>query len=269
MATQVEEAQNQALVLVEALPIEKLFEPITINPILERIKIEVRAVPTDISTERGRKAVASLAFKIAKTKTFIGDRHDELVSKEKRRLGLIDGEWKRIREDLDALKVEVRKPLTDWEQTEQDRVDAHEHHIGRLESATILPSNATTAQIAERIAELEADDLSQMDEFLKRAMEAKAKALEELRSRHARSVQQDADRAELGRLRVEKEQRDREERERQIAEQATKDAEAKAARQVEEARQSAEKAEKDRVAAVEQAEREKIAAELKAAAMLL
>src|SRR5208337_4584916 len=142
MATQVEEAQNQALVLVEALPIEKLFEPITINPILERIKIEVRAVPTDISTERGRKAVASLAFKIAKTKTFIGDRHDELVSKEKRSLGLIDGEWKRIREDLDAFKVEVRKPLTDWEQTEQDRVDAREHHIGRLESATILPSNA-------------------------------------------------------------------------------------------------------------------------------
>src|SRR5271155_3006848 len=91
-------AGNHALILVETLPIEKLFERATIDPILDRIQLETRAISFDVRSERGRKAIASLAFKIAKTKTFIEDRRLELVSKEKKRLGLIDAEGKRIRE---------------------------------------------------------------------------------------------------------------------------------------------------------------------------
>jgi len=61
-----------------------------------------------------------------------------------------------------------------------------------------------------------------MEEFTERGEEAKAKALEYLRSWHARSVHVMRRRWKLERLRVEKEKRDREDRERQIAEQARK-----------------------------------------------
>ena len=258
MTTQVEEA----LVLkeVEVLPIEKLFERETIDPILERIRLEITAIPTDISTTAGRKFIASLAFKIARSKTFIEERHKELVYKEKARLAAIDGEWKRIRENLDALKTEVRKPLTDWEQKEDDRVFAHEQHITRLEDWIKLRVDCATADIAARIALVEADDISQMEEFEKRATEAKAHSLEYLRDWLARSVKADAERAELDRLRIEKENRDREERERQIVAQATKDAEARAARQVQEAKDAAARAERATAEAQANAEREKEAA---------
>jgi len=258
MTTQVEEA----LVLkeVEVLSLEKLFERVTIDPILERIKTECRAIPVDISRESGRKACASLAYKIARTKGFIEDRHKELVGKEKRRLAEIDAEWKHIREELDALKVEVRKPLTDWEQAEEDRVFAHEQHITRLEDAVRLKVDASTAEIAVRIAQLEADDISNMEEFDNRAVLAKAQSLQTLREWHARSVQRDAEKAELDRLRIEKESRDREERERKIADDARKAAEDKAARQVQEAKDAAARAQQVADEALANAEREKEAA---------
>ena len=147
----------------------------------------------DISRETGRKACASLAYKIARTKGFIEDRHKELVGNEKRRLAEIDGQWKHIRETLDELKMEVRKPLTDWEQKEDDRTFAHEQHISRLEESVRIKVDSTTAEIAARIALVEADDTSQMEEFTERGEEAKVKALEYLRSWHVRSVQRDTE----------------------------------------------------------------------------
>jgi len=36
---------------------------------------------------------------------------------------LVDAERKRMRDKLDALKDQVRKPLTDWENAEESRID--------------------------------------------------------------------------------------------------------------------------------------------------
>jgi hypothetical protein len=256
MPTQIEEA----LVLkeVEVLAIEKLFERDTIDPILDHIKSEILSIPTDISTPNGRKAVASLAYKIARTKSFIEDRHKELVYKEKLRLGAIDAEWKRIRETLDSLKIEVRKPLTDWEEKEENRVLQHELHISRLEDAIKIRVDATTADIEAAIARLEADEVDGdiMEEFEQRAVMAKAQSLQLLCERLQRSKQADAQRTELDRLRKEKEERDKEERERQIAERARKQAEDAAAKQVEEARAATQRAERELAEAQERAQRE-------------
>jgi hypothetical protein len=237
---------DEALVLkeVEVLAVEKLFDRQVIDPILERIKIEVLAIPSDISTPNGRKALASLAFKVAKTKTFIEDRHRDLVYKEKQRLGAIDAEWKRIRETLDGIKTAVRKPLTDWEEIEETRVHQHEIHITRLEDAKKLRVDASTADIIARIAQLEADDISQMEEFDARAMTAKAESLEYLKNWLARSQKADTERAELDRLRKEREDRERAEREKQVAENARKQAEDRAARQVQDANDAAARAER-------------------------
>jgi hypothetical protein len=258
MATQVEDAL--ILKQVEVLPIEKLFERATIDPILERIKLEIRAIPTEIETSAGRKAVAALAYKIARSKTFIEDRHKQLVGDRKRALAEIDAAWKYVREDLDALKAEVRKPLTDWEQKEEDRVAAHEQHISRLEESVRIKVDSTTTEIAARIALVEADDVSRMEEFADRGQAAKEQALEYLRGWHGRSVLRDAEKAELDRLRVEKENRDRKERERNIAEQARKDAEASAARQVQEAKDAAARAEQAAEEVKAQAQRDQEAA---------
>ena len=67
---------STALATIENKPATELFKPGAIDPILDAIRAEVRreAACLDISTEANRKAIASLAFKVAKSKTFVDKR---------------------------------------------------------------------------------------------------------------------------------------------------------------------------------------------------
>jgi hypothetical protein len=89
---------STALVNVEAMTAVEIFRPGAIDPLLGAIKEEVRqqASKLDISTEPNRKAIASLAFKVAKSKTFIDGQRKSLVADEKKRLAAIDAEGRRI-----------------------------------------------------------------------------------------------------------------------------------------------------------------------------
>ena len=127
---------DTALAVVETMTAVQLFQPGTMDPVLERIKAEsrARAAELDISKESDRKALASLAYQIARSKTFIEARRVELVADEKKRLAAIDAEGRRVREELDALKDEIRKPLTEYEQREKDRIARHEADITKAKA---------------------------------------------------------------------------------------------------------------------------------------
>jgi colicin import membrane protein len=72
-----------ALAVIETMTPAKLFEPGTIDPLIERIKTEVRSVAIDTSTGSGRKACASLAFKVARSKTFIDKQRSGVGARRK------------------------------------------------------------------------------------------------------------------------------------------------------------------------------------------
>jgi hypothetical protein len=258
MSTQAVE-MSDSLVLVQAQPIEKLFDRATIDPILEEIKKQCRAVPVDISTDAGRKACASLAFRIAKTKTFIEGQRITLVASEKKRLAAIDSEGKRIREELDALKEEVRRPLTEWEEAEEQRIKKHEAlilELGRVGDLGIV----TAADIEKRIAYLESVDLSGLAEFTLRARTAKDEALGFFRRRLLQVKKEEEDRVEFARLRQEEEARAQKARDEAIAAKARADAESRA----KEAENRAAKAEAEALAAKARAKADAEAAERKA-----
>jgi hypothetical protein len=263
MSTQIEASTN-ALALIEVQPIENLFKPETIDPILVKIALEVRAPKFDITKEVDRKACASLAFKLAKTRTFIDECRLKLVSAEKKRLKLIDQEGSRIWDELEALQKEVRKPLTDYENAEKDRIERNEAHILQLGTATNFDNYPTTDQLRSRIAELEADNLTDMREFTDRARACKEGSLKVLQSKLAASIKADEDRVELDRLRKEQEVRAQKEREQSIAAKAKADAEAAAERKIQEAREAKVRAEKAAAELVAKAERDAETARVKA-----
>lgn len=242
MSTQVE-SLTSALTLVEAQPIEALFKPEAINPILAKIAVEVRAPKFDITKDVDRKLCASLAFKLAKTRTFIDSCRLKLVAAEKQRLKAIDKEGARIWDELETLQSEVRKPLTDWEDAEKARIARHEEHIRQLEQYPNFFVSPSTCDIRKRLAALEREDLSDMREFTERARTAQGVSLRSLRENLAASEKADADRAELGRLRQEQEVRTQKEREQAIAAKAKVDAEAVAEKKIQEAQAAKAKAE--------------------------
>ncbi|HHQ5381912.1 TPA: hypothetical protein ACSP9C_002031 [Enterobacter hormaechei] len=215
-----------------------------LDPIIEAIEKEARSLVPDVSTRKGRDAIASMAHKVARSKTYIDNAGKDLVAELKALPKQIDESRRIVRERLDALKDEVRRPLTEWE-AEQERIKAEE------------AMNALHAEALE------------MNIKFDQELAAKFEADHEMALLMNKDF--DRDREEQRRL-AEQAQREHEERIKQeAAEQASRDAEAKhkaeieaAARREAEEKARAELAERQRIEAEQRAAREKQEAEARA-----
>jgi hypothetical protein len=254
----------------------QIFEPGFIDPVIEQIEAEARAAAArlDISTEANRQALKSLAWKVARSKTFIDNQRKALVTDEKRRLKRIDEEGSRIWDRLENLQTEVRRPLTEWEEADRARIASHERELGEIENAG--PQSLQNWQMLsaeamrDRLREIETDPHN-WEEFGVRAAGVKAVAKTQILEAIGKREKYDAEQAELVRLRAEAADRERKEREERIAREATEKAEREAKAREEKAARDAEfqrlKIEDDRRAAEQRAkdaETRRILAEEKA-----
>lgn len=211
-----------------------------LDPLIEAIEKEARSLVPDVTTKKGRDAIASMAHKVARSKTYIDNAGKDLVAELKALPKQIDESRRVVRERLDALKDEVRRPLTEWEE-EQARIAAEkaaEEERQRIEAEQKAALEALRKQV-------EVDHemaLLMNDAFDREHAEKKAEAE---RQRIAREE-------EIKRLAEEKAKRE-------AAEQAQREIDAAAARE-REAILAKERAEREQREAAERAEREKQAA---------
>jgi hypothetical protein len=246
------ENPDSALLKIDKMTPEQIFAPGTMDPILEAIRTEVmrQASKLDISTEQNRKALGSLAFKVTKSKTFIEGQRKSLVAAEKKRLAAIDAEGRRIWDILEGIAIEVRKPLTDWEQIDKDRVSRHEATLASLLEAAKVPFGATVSDLKAIIARVEAIDPATCEEFAQLASGHKATALKELNAALKFSEEMERQKSENERLKAAAAERETQERAISAArfarEQAERDAEAERQRLMAEKQQA-----EDRAAAAE------------------
>lgn len=278
---------NEVLDLTELPPAEtalQIYQTANgLDPYIERIRQEVTGHEPDLKTKKGRDAIASRAFKVRKIKTALDGLGKEQVDRLKEIPKLIDAERKRMRDELDALADEVRKPLTEWEEAEANRIAMHRNGLESMASQAREVGALNSDALRLRIESVEAEVIGESwEEFEAEAHRVKAKALEILNAALAERQKYEAEQAELAELRrkqAEQEQKDREaEIARQAAEKARTDAEAKAqaerdaaAQREADAKAAAERAERERAEAIERqkqaearAEAEKLAAEQRA-----
>lgn len=138
-----------------------------LDVILDKIRKEALKEVGDISTDIGRKIIASRAYKIAKTKTCLDDMGKKLGEEAKKKLDLINADRKKARESLDLLKSEVRQPLTDYENKEKARVANIEK---KIEEIRLKGDNVLEVWISlnlSEIKEIQADikDLFSNEDF--------------------------------------------------------------------------------------------------------
>lgn len=247
-----------------------------LEPYLQIIKAEIDSFVPDVSTRKGREAIASIAYKVARSKTALDNAGKELVAELKEVPKKIDAERKRMRDLLDAWQTDVRRPLTEWEEAEAARVERHTDAINHMKSLTVGLESFDSASVSNRIAEAEAfviDD--SWEEFEAEAHRVKAASLATLREALAKRERYEAEQAELERLRAEaaaREQKEREERiareaaeaERLAAERRAQEEREAAARRETEAKAAAERRELELRLAAEKAEREKLEAQQRA-----
>lgn len=266
------------LAIIETLTPHELFKPGTLDPVLGRIREEVlrEAATLDISTEPNRRALNSLAFKVTKSKTFIEAQRKNLVAGEKERLKAIDKEGGRIWDELENLAAEVRKPLTDWENAEKDRVAKHEAALKELvDVGNICELNWNNPSWSAGLgrSRLDAIMASTYDwqEFHQRAIATVSVTIRQIKESIAKREKWDAEQEELSRLRTEQAARQQAERDASIAKAAADKAKADAervaqvaARTAQEAQERVEREKLEAEAKAKQAEAQKIAAEEKA-----
>ena len=170
-----------------------------LNPIIEKIEKEARSLVPDVSTKKGRDAIASMAHKVARSKTYIDNAGKDLVAELKALPKQIDESRRIVRERLDALKDEVRRPLTEWE-SEQERIAAEksaEEERLRIEAEekaaaealkkqresdhemALLMNDAFDREVAEKKAEAERQRIAHEEELKRQAAEQAKREAEE------------------------------------------------------------------------------------------
>ena len=243
--------------------------PAGLDPYLAKIKEELDAFVPDVSTKKGRDAIASIAYKVAKGKTALDNIGKELVADLKDVPKKIDAERKRMRDLLDQWKDEVRAPLTAWEEAEAAREARHKAGIEWFQLRAKEHHDLDASELRATLAEVDARAVDEAwQEYEAEAHRAKARALEALTAALAAREKQEAEQAELAKLRAEaaaREQNEREERiAREAAERAQREAEAKAQAEREatikreaDAQAAAERRELELKLQAERAEREK------------
>ena len=248
---------STALALPEKASLEVMFRKDGgLDPLIAKLEAAVRAHVPDLTTKKGRDAIKSLAYTVARSKTALDEAGKQLNEEARAQIAVVDAARRKIRDKLDALRDEARKPLDEWEAAEEARVEALKARLDRLANAA--PAEDTSDSIKALITRVEQTAIDDSwAEYLPHAGKAKDATLNRLRAQLAATEQREAEQAELARLRAEAEARAEEDRKRREAEEAE-------ARRIE-----AEKAEAERLAQIERekqeaAERAKREAEEKA-----
>lgn len=227
--------ESEVIVNNKLIPIDKINVPdffankSMVDAVLCKIVQKANEHVPDLSTATSRKAIASNAMDVARSKTFLDGLGKQLADKQKADAKITDSNRKVIRDTLDALKTQVRKPLTDWETAEKER---EERELAKKQYLEDWESAISENDIFDRRREVERKEA----EIAKK--EAERKAAEEA-------------------TRLKKERVEREERiKKEAAVKARIDAEEAARLEKEEVERQRQEAIKEKILAEERAKKE-------------
>ncbi|HGW3308658.1 TPA: cell envelope biogenesis protein TolA [Yersinia enterocolitica] len=253
------EATGLSIVIEPKNALAVFTQPDHIESILQQVEKEVNSFVPDVSTKKGRDAIASLGLKVAKTKTYLDGLGKDLVTEYKEVPKKIDASRKTVRDRLDALKEKVLLPKLEFEaeqeriKLEAERIVAEEAYSAMWQEAHDMDARFTVERAEKLAAEVElAHEMALlMNDAFDRDAQEKDKETERLRKAHEEFIAKEA---------AEKATREAEARARsdlEYAEIQRRDAILARERAEREKREATELAERNRIAAEQKAEREK------------
>lgn len=230
---------ESSLIPVEQINAVTIFTEGGLKELLARIETEAASHVPDISTDKGRKEIASIAYKVARSKTTIDDAGKNLVSGWKKQAAEVDASRRHARDFLDNLRDKVRRPLAEWEE-EQVRIAEEKRIAEEAEQARLEAERA--AEEAARLA-----DLEERERKVREAEEAQERARQE-QARKEREATEEAARIEREQqLKAEAEERGRQKAAREAEEREQRSLAEEAQKRQEEAARATDKAHRDKI----------------------
>lgn len=247
---------SKEIAVIEPAQVLTVFtESGAVDPILERIRREIDEFTPDVSTAKGRKEIASIAYRVAQSKTYLEGVGKRLADEQKEIPKKIDATRKRIRDTLDKWRDEVRAPLTEWENAEDERIERHEANIRAINQADDGCSSSAEFRLALEFVERVVVS-PECEEFETQYARAKESARIRITGSLKEAEKREADAAELEQLRKAEAERIEQERIERIRREAEEKAKAEAEAKAKAEREAAERRERDLKEAAERAQRE-------------
>lgn len=263
----IEQEEEQGLVVIENKSVIKAFsEQGGLDSIIEEARQVVDGFEHDLSTVAGRAKTASVAYKVSLFKGRLDGLGKGLVADKKKKLKVIDDSRKAMREALDAIRDEARKPLTDWEEKEERRGQKHRDAIAAIRFLALVVhvesgEKLTLPELEENLAELNAIKITESwEEFELEADKARNECADALSIFIGETRAQIAKDAELERLKKEEVERKKKEYEDDLKAKAAEKARLEAEEKAEKLRAKAKKDAEDKAAKIEADKRAAIAA---------
>lgn len=209
-----------AVMTAELFTNDKEFEKL-----YSQVKEAVDKHVPDLTTKTGRDAIASLAYKVSRTKTALVGQGKKLTEGWRDQTKKVNSACNIIEDKLDALRDEVRKPLNEWEEAETVRVETHKERLESLIALSKTGFGRSSADLRELLNDAEKTPLGSdvWQEFAPQASVARDDAIDTLKRLLVTAEKQEADAAELERLRTEAAERERIEAERLALENAERE----------------------------------------------
>ena len=213
---------------ISTLPPSDLFKGFFLDKLIEEIREQSISIVPDLSTDKSRKAIASNAYKVTRSKTAIIAASKELIKTLEEEIApineRIDGIKKSVKSSgviLDSIQSEVRAPLSNWELAEKTRIQNIKLRVEGITSQALEYGEdgrkLTKSELQGRLDTLECFSIEGFEEF---TIEAEAKL--------CGTIECLKDYIEVAQLREDKEKSDREQAEaKEIAEQESRDKKAK------------------------------------------
>jgi hypothetical protein len=227
-----------------------------LKPFIQMIKDEVCGEVPDLSTRKGRERIASLAATVSKRKVAVEKPGREYLRSIKELPKIIEAELREFVREADALRDEIRKPLTDWEEAEAAKKLEIEAWVAELRLDPQIISAADSEYLKISIGAFEGIviDGEWLGEYEAEALRLKAGTLAALRAALEKREQYEAEQAELVRLRAEAEAQAQRDRDAEIARVAAEQARLQAEQRAQAERDAAARREqelRDQAAAVQ------------------
>jgi hypothetical protein len=207
------EAPVTSLAVIDTLDNSALFASgcVTDAQIAAGREWYIAHAPKGIETEEKRMELKRFARPLQKLRTGIEARAKEFTGETKRKLAAIDTEKRRLILLVGGIEDEVLKPLTEWEQGEEDR----KTRLSGIQNRLALIGQSVYHDIPSleaAINELESFDTSAMQEYKVGIESTIAASLKVLKPELARRKVAEANEKELAELRRKQAERDEQDR---------------------------------------------------------
>lgn len=258
-------APGTALALIETMTPMEIYSAGAAQSWLDTVDADVRAqIPKlDASTDKGRKAIGSLADKVSTAKVKYDNMGKALTEDIDKQRNAVLAERRRGREMLEQLRDDVLAPREAYKAIQAKRVAAHEMAVQQISDMRFIPDGMNSARLADHIERVKLLHLSRdFEEFVTKAADARAATIGYLLIALGDLVKREADEFDARRLAAAKAEEDRlaaiearRLRDKAIADQAAETARIAAENKAREEREAeAKRVEAERLAAERRAE---------------